>query len=72
MDEIPDFRTDATKLVRLLGEYIQFLNDANEGPIGLAHVHGWRCPQTDIDRGVEYRQSITELATTCDIVLDGW
>lgn len=48
-------------LVAELDAYVDFLNEANRGPISLASVHGWRCPQADIDKGVAFRQRIREL-----------
>lgn len=71
-DAAPELRDDAKELIRLLAEYIEFLNNANEGPIVMAALHGWACSQKDIDRGKEFRQRIVELATECGIVLSGW
>ena len=50
------------KLVVLHERYELFLSDANEGPIGMAYVHGWSCPQKDIEQGERFRQEIAELA----------
>jgi hypothetical protein len=44
--------------------YVEFLNEANESPISLAFVHGWRCPDEDIRRGREFRERIAELGGT--------
>ena len=48
-------------LIRKLDEYIEFLGKANAGPISNAFVHGWRCPQEDIDTGERLRKEIAEL-----------
>lgn len=45
-------------LVEELDAYIEFLNTANEGPITMAHLHGWRCPEADVARGKEFRKRI--------------
>src|ERR1039458_1470315 len=37
----------ARSLVALHEEYEQFLNEANEGPLSLASIHGWRCPEAE-------------------------
>jgi len=42
-------------------EYIDFLNKANEAPISMAWIHGWRCPQEDIDKGNELREKIKQI-----------
>lgn len=59
-------------LVRLLEEYIAFLAEANEGPLQMAWVHGWRCSDADFERGKEFRQEIVEAATLCGMILNGW
>ncbi len=39
-------------------EYVEFLNTANEGPITMAYVHGWRCPEADVQKGQELRTAL--------------
>ena len=51
----------ARSLVALHEEYEQFLNEANEGPLSLASIHGWRCPEAEFQRGLDYRQQIAAL-----------
>lgn len=41
--------------------YLEFLNEANEGPIGIAYVHGWRCPEVEVQRGKDFRLRLIEL-----------
>lgn len=48
----------AIALIEKLDNYIDFLNKANNGPISIAHVHGWRCPQDDISTGERLRDEI--------------
>lgn len=48
-------------LVQKLDSYIAFLNEANHGPVSVAYAHGWRCPQSDIDKGERLRREIAEL-----------
>ena len=49
--------------VDLLREYIEFTASANDGPIGLAHAHGWNCPEDVYERGVEYRDRIAAMSS---------
>lgn len=49
------------ELVKKLDEYIAFLDKANAGPISNAFVHGWRCPQKDIETGDRLRKEIEAL-----------
>ena len=42
--------------VEIFKQYIEFLNKCANGVYGIAHVHGWRCPQEDIDKGIEFRR----------------
>jgi len=44
-----------------LQQYIKFINEANENPINIAALHGWKCPQEDIDKGIEFRDKIEQL-----------
>ena len=48
-------------LISKLDEYLAFLDKANKGPIIIAHVHGWRCPQQDIDKSKQLRDEIEQL-----------
>jgi hypothetical protein len=48
----------------LQAEYVKFLGEANEGPIGLAAGHGWRCDPEDFARGEDYRARIARLTPT--------
>ncbi len=45
-------------IIKLYDEYLEFLNDANEAPISIAHNHGWKCPKEDIDKGEDFRNRI--------------
>ena len=49
---------DAELQVELWREYHAFVNKANEGAITLAYVHGWRCADEDVAKGVEYRKRL--------------
>ena len=51
----------AIALIKLYEGYIEFLGNANQGAVTMAYVHGWRCPQEDIDKGLEYRKRISAL-----------
>lgn len=48
-------------LINAFDKYIAFLDKANQSPIMLAHVHGWRCPQADIFIGETMRKEIERL-----------
>ena len=48
----------AIKQVEIYGEYLDCLNKSNMGAITMAWVHGWRCPQEDIDKGEEFRKRL--------------
>lgn len=48
-------------LAQKLDEYIAFLDEANHVPVSVAYVHGWRCPQKDIDKGERLRMEIAKL-----------
>ena len=48
-------------LVAKYDEYLAFLNDANEGPITMAHAHGWRCSPRLVEKGEEFRAEIERL-----------
>ena len=52
---------DLWRLVDELDAYVDFLNEANNGPISIAALHGWICPKSDIDKGVAFRERIAEL-----------
>ncbi len=57
-------RAERDRLRRLVAEldaYIEFMVKANEAPISNAWIHGWRCPQEDIDKGAQFRQRIAAL-----------
>ncbi len=47
--------------LRLWQEYAAFLNIANEAPIRIAHAHGWRCPDEEVQAGQHYRDRIAAL-----------
>lgn len=49
------------ELIALYDEYIDFLNAANETPVTIACIHGWRCQEQDVKKGVEYRLKIDDL-----------
>ena len=49
------------KLIKKYDEYIAFLHEAMESPISMARVHGWSCPQKDIDKGEQFRKEISDL-----------
>ena len=49
------------ELTELYDEYLAFLYEANRGPVGMAYVHGWRCPDEDVKKGQEYRDRIASL-----------
>ncbi len=48
-------------LIAKLEEYLQFINEANEAPISNAYIHGWRCPEEDIEKGKKFREEIKQL-----------
>lgn len=50
-----------TELEKLLEEYIDFLNEANQGAISIAHAHGWRCSEEHIRKGYDFRNKIADL-----------
>lgn len=54
-------------LIDELDAYIAWLNEANNGPISLAYAHGWRCPQSDIDKGKQFRERISKLRQLAQI-----
>ena len=57
IDDLNNYKS----LVAKYEEYISFLNEANETPIRLAWVHGWRSPLSDLDKGIKHRTRIQEL-----------
>ncbi len=52
---------DTLKLIELYDKYLDYINEANNGPILLASAHGWVCPFKDIKKGIEFRSQITDL-----------
>ena len=48
-------------LITELQGYVKFLNEVNENPIAIATIHGWICPQEDMDKGIEFREKIQQL-----------
>ena len=59
---IPTEPTDSRdELVRELEDYILFVDRGNKDAIGLAWVHGWRCPQQILDEGDARRSSLNQL-----------
>ena len=48
-------------LIKLYDEYLKFINETEKGLVSLAYVHGWRCPDADVAKGIEYREKIGEL-----------
>lgn len=54
--------TDAVQALEqrdiLWREFFDFLNKANEVPIGIAFIHGWRCPREVWKKGADYRQRL--------------
>ena len=51
-----------TELRKCWEEYAKFLSTTMDGPVGVAHVHGWGCPEADVERGQELRDRIAALA----------
>lgn len=49
--------------ISLWREYEQFLHDANEDPIWMASIHGWRCATKTFERGMDYRRRLGILRT---------
>lgn len=41
--------------------YLAFLDQANNSPIMMAFVHGWRCPDADVEQGKAWRDRLTAL-----------
>jgi hypothetical protein len=52
------------KLIAAYDEYIKLLEESEKGMIGLAYVHGYRCPENLVSRGAELREKIARLKTT--------
>lgn len=52
--------------ILLYDEYLEFLIDANQEPIQLASIQGYKFPQYLIDKGQEYRDKIESLITLAD------
>jgi len=61
IDDILDNKEIALKLIAEQKAYLEFLNAANETPISIAHNHGWKCPDSDIQKGIEFREKIKQL-----------
>jgi len=57
----PDLNDKLKEVIELYEVYLEFLNDANQEPIQLASIHGYKCPQYIIDKGKEYRDKIEQL-----------
>lgn len=49
------------QLINKFDEYLNFLNEANNGPINIAWIHGWRCSKDDIEKGENLRKEIENL-----------
>lgn len=49
------------KLFAAYDEYISLLAQSEKSMFGLAHVHGYQCPQNLVDRGKELRSEIERL-----------
>ncbi len=49
------------ELIEAYEEYIGLLTESERGLISIAHVHGWRCPDSLVKRGVELREKIAAL-----------
>lgn len=44
--------------IALWKEYHAFLNKSMEGPIALAWIHGWRCPDDEVKKGADFRAKL--------------
>lgn len=49
------------RLIETYDEYIKLLTESEADLIGLAYVHGYRCPDALVKRGEELRARINEL-----------
>ncbi len=50
----------AIKKIEIYKQYLECLNKSNSGAFIMAHIHGWKCPQEDIDKGIEFRRLLEE------------
>jgi len=57
----PDLIGKLKEIIQVYEVYLEFLNDANQEPIKLASIHGYKCPKYIIDKGKEYRNKIEQL-----------
>ena len=48
----------AEKRIETFIEYLEFINKANESAITIAWVHGWRCPEADMQKEQEFRERL--------------
>jgi HD-like signal output (HDOD) protein len=58
--------TAERELIEVYAAYLEFLEEANHGPIGMALAHGWRFPQADVDKGAKFRKRIAKLRARID------
>lgn len=50
----------AKTALKLWRDYHEWLNLVNEGPLILAHTHGWRCPREHVEKGQAFRRWIDD------------
>lgn len=55
------FTTCTKDLIAVYDEYIKLLEQSESGLVGIAHVHGWRCPPELMIQGIELRAKIKAL-----------
>ena len=55
------------ELVETYDEYISLLAESEKGLIGLAYVHGYRCPDELVKRGEKLRAKIVELKQSLNL-----
>ncbi|MDZ4341324.1 MAG: hypothetical protein U1E51_02670 [Candidatus Binatia bacterium] len=60
-EKVKELKALLEKTGKLYDEYIDFLHKANESPITTAFVHGWRCPEEDLQKGEQYKREIAAL-----------
>jgi len=52
------------EIIGALWGYIDFLERANQVPITLAYIHGWRSPSSDVEEGEKLRLKLDSLRQT--------
>lgn len=43
---------------QLWRDYVAFLEKADKMPYDMALIHGWRCPDEDVERGKQFREKL--------------